>query len=225
MQEGVLGIKGGAITLMEKLREIGFNGVFDIQCDDKLNQMLFDESKDGHLNKEPVVSKKLIEMIPGFKSSEINSEGVRSVEGLGMIKMSSLPSDYLDKKPPFPLADLAVCAADDVILKKNEKTKILCASSYIGLEPTDWHMGECFVIDSDGITQSFPSSHEMRLSSLASSQLPDISSDISFSRAEKIIMQNIVGKDKINSQLIYGLYPEMKSTGEVTGNLDEITQM
>ena len=134
-----------AITLMQKFREIGFNGVFDIQCDDKLNTMLFDESKDGHLNIEPAVSKKLIEMIPGFKSSEINSEGVRSVEGLGMLKISSLPSDYLDKKPTFPLADLAVCAAEDVILKKNEKTKILCATSYIGLEPTDWDMGECFV--------------------------------------------------------------------------------
>lgn len=224
------GHQRAAITLMEKLREIGFNGVFDIQCDDKLNQMLFNKSKDGHLNIEPAVSKKLIEMIPGFKSSEINSEGVRSVEGLGMLKISSLPGSYRDNNLEFSQADLAVCAAEDVIIDKGKKTKILNASSYIGLEPTDWHMGECFVTDQDNISTSLPSSHEMRLSSIASSQLPDISSVTSISRAENIIMKNIVGVDKINSQLVYGLYPDSKYDAfskimKQTGNLDEVTQM
>ena len=220
-----MGIKGRAITLMQKLREVGFNGVFDIQCDDKLNKML----EDGHLNKEPVVSKKLIEMIPGFKSSEINSEGVRSVEGLGMLKISSLPGSYRDNNLEFSQADLAVCAAEDETID-GKKTKILNATSYIGLQPTDWHMGECFVTDQDNISASLPSSREMRLSSKASSQLPDISSVAYISKAENIIMKNIVGVDKINSQLVYGLYPDSKydvfsNIMKQTGNLDEVTQM
>ena len=220
------GHQRAAITLMEKLREIGFNGVFDIQCDDKLNKML----EDGHLNKEPVVSKKLIEMIPGFKSSEINSEGVRSVEGLGMLKISSLPGSYRDNNLEFSQADLAVCAAEDETIDKGKKTKILNATSYIGLQPTDWHMGVCFVTDQDNISASLPSSREMRLSSKASSQLPDISSVAYISKAENIIMKNIVGVDKINSQLVYGLYPDSKydvfsNIMKQTGNLDEVTQM
>jgi hypothetical protein len=68
----------------------------------------------------------------------------------------------------------------------------------------------------------------MRLSSIAAYQLPDISS-IPLSITEKRII-DITRNAEVNSQLVYGLYPEMhydiESGGmEESGNLDEATEM
>lgn len=225
------GHQRASITLMQKLREMGFKGTFDIQCDDRLGATL-KNTKNGKIyrNEEPLVSRELIGMISGFESASPNREGVRIVTGLGAVKMSSLPHDYTSRDNlELPEVDLAVCAAEDKnIQKEDREIKIFNAASYIGLEPTDWHQGSCFVTDRDGIVTELPPASTMRLSSAAASQLPEISS-ITLSVTEQRII-DITSNAGINSQLVYGLYPEKHYSTESggikeTGNLDEVTEM
>ena len=224
------GHQRAAITLMQKLREMGFNGTFDIQCDDRLDVNLMDfKSERMYINREPLVSRQLIGMIPGLESSRPTREGVRNVAGLGAVKISSLPHDYAKRgNIGLLIADLAVCAAEDIILQKDEKAKTFNAVSYIGLEPTDWHYSSCFVTDQDGVVTKLPPASTMRLSSAAAYQLPDISS-ITLSTTEQRII-DITSNADINSQLVYGLYPEISYDSDSGGmkendNLDEATEM
>ena len=123
---------------------MGFKGTFDIQCDDRLGANIMNtETRKMYLNDEPFVSRQLIGMIPGFESSQPNRNGVRVIAGLGAAKISSLPHNYISRSDlGLPEADLAVCAAeDDGISKEDTKAKTFNAASYIGLEPTDWHQG------------------------------------------------------------------------------------
>ena len=228
---GGFGHQRAAITLMQKLREMGFRGTFDIKCDDRLDAELFN-SKYGKMytNKEPLVSGRLIDMLPGLESSKTKVGGVRVVKGLGAVKISSLPYNY-SRRGDLELseADLAVCAADDSILAvENTNAKTFNARSYIGLQPTDWHKGFCFVTDQDGVvTRLFPAS-TMRLSSLAASQLPDISSVLLSATEQRVL--SITSGSEFNSQLVYGLHPawafsiETRSVKE-TANLNEATEM
>ena len=226
------GHQRAAITLMQKLREMGFKGVFDIQCDDRLGANLR-SAKTGkmYINEEPLVSRQLIGMIPEFESSRPSKEGVGVVAGLGMIKISSLPHNYGARGDlGLPEADLAVCAAEDAsVIKEDAKAKIFNAISYIGLEPTDWYQGSCFATDQDGVVIPLLPASKTRLSSIAASQLPDISS-IALSTAEQRII-DIISDAEINSQLVYGLYPErcfdIESQGgtKESGNLDEAVEM
>ena len=225
------GHQRAAITLMQKLREMGFKGTFDIQCDDRLGACLrYTKTGRIYINGEPLVSRQLIGMIPGFESSRPTRDGVRMVAGLGAVKISSLPHDYTRRDGlGLPEADLAVCAAEDSGLQgKDEKARIFNAASYIGLEPTDWHQGSCFVTDQDGVVTALPHASTMRLSSMAAYQLPDIFS-IPLSAIEQRIM-DIIGNAGINTQLIYGLYPERRhdiESGGIkdSGNLDEAIEM
>lgn len=206
------GHQRAAITLMQKLRELGFKGTFDIQCENML------------------IRSKLIEMIPGLESSAPLIEGINMLSELGAIKLSSLPDDY-EKNPNFSLlpVDLAVCAGDDLTLLTQRKARELFnAQSYMGLEPTDWHQGHCFVADQDGILMELLSASEMRLSSRASYQQQDVAS-VQKSQTEKRIL-DIVRNKNINSQLVYGLYPKLIEDLEnggikQTGNLDEAIEM
>ena len=224
------GHQRAAITLMQKLREMGFKGTFDIQCDDRLGANLINTKTGGiNLNNEPLVSRQLIGMIPGFESSRPNGDEVRVVAGLGAVKISSLPNNYSSRgNLELPEADLAVCAAEDSgISKEDTKATTFNAASYIGLEPTDWYQGSCFVTDQDGVVTKLPPASTMRLSSMAASQLPDISS-IALSATEQRIL-SITSGTKINSQLVYGLYPErhfdIELKGMKSGNLDEAIEM
>ncbi len=224
------GHQRAAITLMQKLREIGFKGIFDIQCNDRLGANLINtKTQVMYKNNKPLVSRQLISMIPSLESVKSSLDGVKVVHGLGAIKISSLPHDYQSSDPKLPEADLAVCAAnDDDILKKDEIAKIFNATSYIGLEPTDWHQGSCFVTDLDGVVSKLPPASTMRLSSVAAQQLPDITSMHLSATEQRII--DITGNAEINSQLVYGLYPEkhydISSKGmKESGNLDEATEM
>ena len=225
------GHQRAAITLMQKLREMGFKGTFDIQCNDRLGSNLFNtKTGEKYVNNEPLVRCQLIGMIPGFESSKPNGDGVRIVAGLGAVKISSLPDNYSSMgKLELPEADLAVCAAEDSNYNnENTKAKTFNAVSYIGLEPTDWHQGSCFVTDQDGVVTQLPSASIMRLSSVATSQLPDISSIVLSATEQRIL--NITSGAEINSQLVYGLYPAMHFSAELrvmkeTGNLDEAIEM
>ncbi len=225
------GHQRAAITLMQKLREMGFKGTFDIQCSDSLGSTLLNtKTGEEYVNNKLLVSCQLIGMIPGFESSEPNGDGVRIVAGLGAVKISSLPDNYRSMgKLELPEADLAVCAAEDSDYdNENTKAKKFNAVSYIRLEPTDWHQGSCFVTDQDGVVTQLPSASIMRLSSVATSQLPDISSIVLSATEQRIL--NITSGAEINSQLIYGLYPAMHFSVELkvmkeTGNLDEAIEM
>lgn len=224
------GHQRAAITLMQKLREMGFNGTFDIQCDDRIDANLIN-IKTGKMykNTEPLVSRQLIGMIPGFESSTPNENGIRFVAGLGNVKISSLPHDYISKDSlEFLEADLAVCAAQDNVIQEDTKAKTFNSRSYIGLQPTDWHKGSCFVTDQDSVVIKLPPASKMRLSSMSASQLPDISS-IALSTTEGRIL-DITRGNNINSQLVNGLYPEkhfnIKSNAiKESGNLDEAIEM
>ncbi len=227
------GHQRAAITLMQKFREMGFKGVFDIQCNDKLGANL-QSTKAGRVkeykNEELLASRQLVSMIPGFELSSPSREGVRTVAGLGAVKISSLPHAYSSRGDlGFSKADLAVCAAeDDPIQRKDTKAKTFNAVCYIGLEPTDWHKGSCFVTDSDGVVTQLPNASTLRLSSEAAYQLSDISS-IRLSETERRII-GITRDAAINSQLVYGLYPGKHYASNCggmkeSGHLDEATEM
>lgn len=206
------GHQRAAITLMQKLRELGFKGTFDIQCENM------------HARS------KLMKMIPGLESSAPLIKGISMLSKLGAIELSSLPDDY-EQNPSFSLSpvDLAVCAGDDWTLFTGGKARELFnAQSYMGLEPTDWHQGHCFVVDQNGILMELPSASKMRLSSRASYQQQDIAS-VQKSQTEKRIL-DIVRNKNVNSQLVYGLYPESIENIETggmkpSGNLDEAIEM
>ena len=54
------GHQRAAITLMQKLREMGFKGIFDIQCDDRLGADFMDtKTRAMYRNGEPLVSRQL----------------------------------------------------------------------------------------------------------------------------------------------------------------------
>lgn len=225
------GHQRSAITLMQKLREIGFNGTFDIQCNDKLGASLFN-SKTGemYINEEALVSRKLKRMIPEFTTKSTFGDESRICNNLGRLTISSLPPGYSSTDCfPLPKADLAVCAGDDSCdFNLDKMAKRFNSGSYVGLQPTDWHLGSCFVVDQDGVVKELPSATTMRLSSMAENQLPDISS-LHLSGTEGRVIE-ISRDENINSQLIYGLYPSMtynieKQRMSESGNLDEAIQM
>ena len=225
------GHQRAAITLMQKVREMGFKGTFDIQCDDRIGANLRStETGEMYRNEEPLVSRQLISMIPGFELSESDSKGVKMVAGLGEVRISSLPNNYEKINLILPKADLAVCAADDKVNNYpiETKAKIFNASSYVGLEPTDWYQGSCFVVDQDGVVTRLPPASEMRLSSAAAYQQPDIT-HIQTSVVEERIL-GITSDARINSQLVYGLYPDitidlMSQKKKESGHLNEKQEM
>jgi hypothetical protein len=230
---GNFGHQRAAITLMQKLREMGFGGTFDIQCDDRLGASLFDASARSEIiNTKPLVSQKLKSMIPGFEHSPLLPDGTRDIPGIGKVRLSSLPHDY-ERSSTFSLtkADLAVCAAEDsLIMKKEKRPEIFNSSAYIGLEPTDWYQGYCFVVDEDGIVTELASAEESRLSSRTSVQPFDLKS-IEISPVEARAL-DIAANPAVNSQLVYGLFSEfsidMESSDgrmELNGKLDQVTEM
>ena len=189
------GHQRAAITLMQKLREMGFKGTFDVQC----------------------------------SSRDVKDRVESMIKGVSKLKIS-LFSLYEKTNVFKEKADLAVCAADDVtaLTEKDTIAKIYNSQSYIGLQPTNWDQGSCFTVDQSGVITTLPSASEMRLSSVASYQQTNINS-IKTSDIEKKVLE-IVNDSSINSQLVYGLYPEKKINKEngrleISGNLDEVTEM
>lgn len=227
------GHQRAAITLMQKLMEMGFEGVFDVLCYDKIGQRIFDFSTGKYyINQKPLVSSQLIKMIPDLEHLILNSPESKLVKGLGKLRISSLPNDFRNNSS-FKLerADLAACAADDSFYDKHLMSKqiqIFNAASYIGLQPTNWSSQQCFVTNNDGTVVILPSTSETRLSSTAAYQLPDISS-ITLSDTEKKIIPEVVSNFKINSQLVYGLYSNNKFSqmSEPSSNkyLNEIVEL
>lgn len=226
------GHQRAAITLIQKLRQMGFKGIFDIRCDDRIGaNIMHVESGEFYNNSKPLVMSQLIDMIPGLESSSGDSDTIQIVPKLGAIKISSLPHDYRTKDNfSLPPADLAVSAAEDFILpgEKETKTKIFNAPSYISLEPTDWYQGSCFTVDQDGIVTDLPGATEMRLSSADSYQQLDLNS-IELSLTERKIL-DIINDVGINSQLVYGLYPARKRDNvsgvfKDSGHLDEAIEV
>src|SRR3990167_4085237 len=62
------GHQRAAITLMQKLREMGFNGIFDIQCDDKVGEIMYNGTDRGYCNTIPIVSTTVKKMLPELQS-------------------------------------------------------------------------------------------------------------------------------------------------------------
>lgn len=224
------GHQRAAITLMQKLRELGFNGVFDIHCDDRYGATLFN-SKTGRMefNTELIVSQRLFDMIPELKTAPSSSDGIKNVPGLGALKLSSLPPRYESEGVKFSPVDLAVCAADDfVMFDLDKKANLFNASAYIGLEPTDWHQGKYYVVDQYEIVTDLPKASQLRLSSKASYEYPKLSS-IDQTEVNNRILK-IATNCQVNTQLVYGLYPEKVADMEAggmtsSGNLDESTEL
>jgi hypothetical protein len=221
------GHQRAAITAMAKLRSMGFRGVFDIQCNDKVGAELIN-SQTGHLyiNTTPLVSQQLITMIPELASTPPTPQGTRVVPTLGTVTLSSLPFNYETAKGlTLPPADLVVSAGND---RSSYDTSVFNGKSYIGLQPTDWHMGSNLVVDQDGILTTLPTAQIMRLSSETSSRLPDISSTKP-SDVEKRVLKAATSPN-VNTQLVYGLYPgqafniDLGSLSD-TGHLDQEIEM
>lgn len=214
-----------AFALMEELRRLGFRGIFDIQCDDKIGAELDDKYLQPYINTKPLVSPRLIAMIPELQSSPCNEEGAREVPRLGKVKISS----YVHKSS-LPEVDLTICAADDnyFVGDFSKLPEIYNTKYYISLQPTDWHYFY-FVVNKEAVTLYNNNLPKMRLPS--SSLCKDLSS-VTLSPTEQRIL-NLINNDKINSQLVYGLYSSNHCIGndsegplyEDSGHLQESTEV
>ena len=149
------GHQRAAITLMQKLREIGFEGVFDVLCNDKLGQELWSTQNGSmYINDKPLVSAQLKSMIPTYESLSADTTGTKDVPQLGRLRINAFPPEYYlelsmnEKRLDglFPV-NLAVSAANDYSLQGEEMDRLFNAQCYVGLQPTDWYQGRSFVVE------------------------------------------------------------------------------
>lgn len=207
-----------AITLMQKFRELGFKGLFDIQCDDR-----------GFSNLKNLVSYRLKQMILGVEKATSDSIVNKQASGLGEITISSLPEREAELSP----VKLVISGAYDYDDNAQERCKKFNAEAFIQLQPTDWCLGTTYIAYQDGAVINLPSASETRLSSRYNSTLSI--NDVEKSKKEKHIISIVKNSNAVNSQLVYGLYPSLRfnqfydggkgSSLEETGNLDEAKEV
>lgn len=191
---GGFGHQRAAITLMQKLREMGFTGIFDIQC------------QCGS------VERRLKSMMPDLESLPLAEDQTRTLPSLERVRLSVLPPRHSGAQWSLPLADLAVCAADDVISPQQTKNaELFNAPAYIGLEPTDWKQGRCYVVE-NGVLTLLPDARTMRLSSRGACVPVELSS-VRLTETEKKVLET-PSCPKVNSQLVYGLSEEVAGGGQ-----------
>lgn len=206
------GHQRAAITLMEKLRELGFSGVFDV----RYHELRGTHSYAGQTGRV------LESLIPGFHPQDLASDKedllIKKNNRLGNIRINRLPAGKFN----LSRVDLAMSAGDDH--PKEEKYSKFNSDKYIGLQPTDWDM-DSFVEERGKGRQNLQGG--MRLSSKKQCELVP-QDQITPTVTERRVL-DVVCNGGFNSQLVYGLHPTMGRTQEsgegfvYSGNADPVS--
>lgn len=182
---GGLGNQKAAITLMQRLRELGFIGTFDVRY-------------------LPYCADRLEILIPGFKADEEKTIEIEASD-LGKLKLTSL-GDNDDEKYNLPPTLITIIGADDFgHFFQDEKCKQYNTEYYITAKPTDFHLGNYSIASSHNKKIIDLYEFNPRLSSTFSCR--DRLNETNLNSNEKIVLE-IIRSNKTISQLIYGIHPK-----------------
>lgn len=211
------GHQRAAITLMKRLRELGFKGIFDIwwECGDGESGYVTEYGK--RVPGKKSVGQKLKNMIPEIKLHRFLTTPKQDLPVIGKAQLTALHKDskYQRLQPEFSLVELAVCAAHDSKFchELENAATLYNAEAYVSLNPSDWsHMGPCFTITPGKKATLLPDSSTMRLS--ASIQ-PSASLIRNNDTAREIVhkrMSLLSSNPHYDTQLMYGLMPHIYFT-------------
>lgn len=175
------GNQKAAITLMQRLRELGFNGTFDVRY-------------------FPGCTERLETLIPEFKASQKHTVNVES-KSLGKLNLTSLSDNKEEYQLPFAL--ITMVGADDFgdsfLEKKCEEYN---TAYYVGAKPTDFHLGNYAVICKDESKGICLDDCDPRLSVASQSHINNINMTANETRILALAKDN-----RVLTQLVYGLYP------------------
>jgi hypothetical protein len=165
------GHQKAAITLMKRLRELGFKGVFDVRYDDHVPPfMVIDETKTSipdEMREVLAYAKTLVGgvgralnvLMPEFTPTpplkhDPGQTINETTNGLGPMRITRLPylSSYYDMNTALPKTTLTISAADDRAKMNDGLNRLQKYNTgrYISLQPTDWNVGERFVCPKRG---------------------------------------------------------------------------
>jgi hypothetical protein len=221
------GHQRAALTLMLRLRELGFNGAFDVVCKDHLGGNQYDPATDSYFTvNTPDISERVRNMLPNYNTAPEDSAGFKNIPEFGSIRITSLPHDY-STIMQFIKVDLVVRAAADTELDYRADATVFNGTSFISLQPTDWYQGRSYVVDQDGVIFELASAKQSRLATKNSTCTA--TADIKLTAVEERIL-TYLQTNNFNTQLVYGLYPSSKYNietrkMETSGNLDEALEV
>jgi hypothetical protein len=132
------GNQKACITLMYRLRELGFAGTFDVRFEEK------PYDRDDSSYKPNSISQRLQTLINGFKHADIFSDNAYLTQPLdhptlGKLNITRLPYLSHDKKHVLTEVELACTGVDDYVsgnsaIRYNSK-------NYLTFQPTGWGGG------------------------------------------------------------------------------------
>lgn len=199
------GNQRAALTLMGQLRSLGFNGVFDVWCEDKEgSELLFDKAY--RYNDEKLVTKRMLQMLPNLKSIQ---DDLYEDNVYGQMRLSSLPLDFNTNKD-FQLSlkplDLCISGAEDgngFLHIKQKKANLFNVKLFISLQPTNWTAGggDSFIVDSFEVVMPLI---DQKTSRLSCPQVLNFSASDLNEKELKIF--KCLENPNIHSQLVYGIY-------------------
>ena len=215
------GHQRAAITLMRRMRELGFSGKFHICYDEKFP---YPGDTPEKKKENGSVGNALAKLIPGFTPHDLSERGMISKTlhetPLGEVEITRLPNGYhttynLEEVP------LVMCAASDRS-SESRGADTYRGSCFISLQPTDWNFfkNKTSFIHFQGEEGFTKLSDDFRLSSDVSEralQLPPPN------ELEQFLLSC---NTSFNTQLVYGLYPDVLPSRfnphqiEATGNLN-----
>lgn len=218
-----MGHQRAAITLMRKLREMGFNGLFDVRYNDFFACNWHTYSQ---LQNIGYVGKILVQLIPGFKPKSMDSldAGWECLHpDFGLIRVTRLPSISLEKNHDLPLVKLTVSGGGDNAFPE-KICDIYCTDYYIQLQPTDWQEESRYIVSKNNEPIYLP--NNLRLSSKNQLTIASLEDKLT---PEQINIIQLCENKSINSQLVYGLYPASKldpitNRMSNTGSLDPVLE-
>lgn len=192
------GHQKAGITLMKKLREIGFAGEFDILYNESYPEAWkhYENKKLGGGN-----GRKIEILIDGFKAKPIyeedNGSYIKNKE-LGKIKITRISNKNEDTLGKLEETDLCFCAGSELnFLFYKKKPKQYVCKNFIQLQPTDWFLGAGrFVVDENEKLDNID--NKVRLSAKPNNK--------QFNKNEFELKIENLAKNS-NSQLLYSLYP------------------
>ena len=199
------GNQRAGLTLMGKLRSLGFNGVFDVWCEDKQGTHLMLD-KVYRYNDEKLVTKRMLAMLPLLNTVQDN---LYEDKVYGQIRLSSLPYDFKTNKDfSFKPLDICFSGAHDANNIADNLANLFNVKVYIDLQPTNWTAGggRSFMVDNYQVVTPLIDQKTSRLSCPQRSNLS--ASDLN---EKEFNLFQYLQNSNIHSQLVYGIYDRQGS--------------
>jgi hypothetical protein len=213
---GGYGHQNAPITLMKRLRELGFLGSFSILIEQLIG-------------KSELTLQKIGELLPELKREKSIFDG-HTIESptLGSLHFCSMPAKYLNpyqsgEYPRLFHTELTICAANDYLDLPTETLQrfptLFNTKCFISINPPGWHMGKNFIITQNKPTENpiiadLPPASETRSSSFT----PIIPC------SENSYLLELCKYEDFNTQLIYGVSLGGKKIKEAVNQLHKIIE-